>query len=292
MSLRSLRTLIAISRKGSFVAAADQLGLTQAAVSLQIKNLEEDLGIELFNRAGRKPKLNASGRLVVARAEQILGLYDGLREELNPQGAIEGEVFLGAIPTVVTGPLPAVLAQLQNNYQHLKVRLFCSLSAELARRVEEDELDGALLTEPVKSIPADCQWTEIATEYFYIVAPQGTPVLAQEELFRKFAFIRFDRTAWAGRIVDDYLLKSGIEVQDVMEFDSCEAALSMVAQGLGMTIVSFSVERLAAARALYTMVPFGSPQLFRRIGLYQKRQHPRQRLVRLVFEEMVLNCNP
>ncbi len=292
MSLRSLRTLIAIYRKGSFVAAADQLGLTQAAVSLQVKNLEEDLGIELFNRAGRKPKLNASGRLVVARAEQILGLYDGLREELNPQGAIEGEVFLGAIPTVVTGPLPAVLAQLQNNYQRLKVRLFCSLSAELARRVEEDELDGALLTEPVKSIPADCQWTEIATEYFYIVAPQGTPVLAQEELFRKFAFIRFDRTAWAGRIVDDYLLKSGIEVQDVMEFDSCEAALSMVAQGLGMTIVSFSAERLAAARALYTMVPFGSPQLFRRIGLYQKRQHPRQRLVRLVFEEMVQNCNP
>jgi len=287
MSLRALRTLIAISRKGSFVAAADQLGLTQAAVSLQIKNLEEDFGTPLFNRDGRKPKLNASGRLVVERAEQILGLYDGLKEELNPEGKIEGELFLGAIPTVVTGPLPTVLAGLQEDFPLLKIRLFCSLSAELAKRVEEDELDGALITEPVRSIPASCQWTEYDTEYFYIVAPKGTPELEEESLFRKFPFIRFDRTAWAGTIVDDYLLKKGINAHEVMEFNSCEAALSMVAQGLGITVVSFNDQRLEEAADLYSFISFGSPQIFRRIGLYQKRQHPRQRLLNLFFDTML-----
>lgn len=287
MSLRSLRTLIAISRKGSFVAAADQLGLTQAAVSLQVKNLEEDLETELFNRDGRKPKLNASGRLVVERAEQIIGLYDGLKQELNPAGAIEGELFLGAIPTVVTGPLPAVLAELQNNYPQLKIRVFCSLSAELARRVEEDELDGALITEPVRSIPPSCQWSEYDTELFYIVAPKGTPASDEESLFRQFPFIRFDRTAWAGTIVDEYLLKRGIDAQEVMEFDSCEAALSMVAQGLGITVVSFSQQRLRDAADLYSFISFGKPQLSRRIGLYQKRQHPRQKILNLVFDAML-----
>jgi len=287
MSLRALRTLVAISRKGSFVAAADQLGLTQAAVSLQIKHLEEDLETELFNREGRKPKLNASGRLVVERAEQILSLYDGLKHELNPRGKIEGELFLGAIPTVVTGPLPAVLAGLQNNYPQLKIRVFCSLSAELARRVEEDELDGALITEPLRPVPPFCEWVEYATEYFYIVAPKGTPQLNEENLFRQYPFIRFDRTAWAGRIVDDYLLKNGINAREVMEFDSCEAALSMVAQGLGITVVSFSQQRLAESADCYTFIPFGKPQLFRRIGLYRKRQHPRQQVLQLVFEAML-----
>ena len=287
MSLRALRTLIAISRKGSFVAASDQLGLTQAAVSLQVKNLEEDLGAPLFNRDGHKPKLNASGRLVVERAEQIIGLYDGLKDELNPSGSIDGELFLGAIPTVVSGPLPAVLAGLKEEYPLLKIRLFCSLSAELARKVEEDELDGALITEPISSIMPSCQWTEYDTEYFYIVAPKGTPVLSEEGLFQKFPFIRFDRTAWAGTIVDDYLLKKGINAQEVMEFNSCEAALSMVAQGLGITVVSFNEQRLEDATGHYTFIPFGSPQLFRRIGLYQKRQHPRQRFLNLFFDTML-----
>ncbi len=289
MSLRALRTLVAISRKGSFVAAADQLGLTQAAVSLQIKNLEEDLGTPLFNRDGHKPKINASGRLVVERAEQILSLYDGLKQELNPHGEIEGELFLGAIPTVVSGPLPAVLAELQENYPLLKIRLFCTLSAELAKKVEEDELDGALITEPVSSIPPSCQWTEYDTEYFYIVAPKGTPESSEEALFQKFPFIRFDRTAWAGTIVDDYLLKKGINAREVMEFNSCEAALSMVAQGLGITVVSFNAQRLTEAADLYTFIPFGSPRVFRRIGLYQKRQHPRQRILQLFFDAMLSN---
>lgn len=286
MSLRALRTLVTISRKGSFAAAAEQLRLTQAAVSLQIKNLEEELETELFNRDGHKPKLNASGRLVVERAEQIIGLFDGLKAELNPDGAIEGELALGAVHTVVTGPLPAVLARLQNNHDQLRIRLFCSLSAELAKRVEEDELDGALITEPLMQIPSSCQWLEYDTERFYIVAPNGTPKLDERTIFNRFPFIRFDRTAWAGTMIDKYLIENGIQPQEVMEFDTCEAALSLVEQGLGITVVPFSNKRQQWAENQFTLIPLGSPQLLRRVGLYQKRRHPRHRILKLVLEEM------
>ena len=70
MSLRALRTLVAISRKGSFSAAAEALHLTQAAVSLQMKSLEEELDTELFDRSGRSPRLNANGRLALERQRQ------------------------------------------------------------------------------------------------------------------------------------------------------------------------------------------------------------------------------
>ncbi len=203
MSLRALRTLVAISRKGSFVAAAEQLGLTQAAVSLQIKTLEETLETELFNREGHKPKLNSRGRLVVERAEQILGLFDGLKEELNPLGTIGGELSLGAVHTVITGSLPAVLSRLQHAHKGLRVRLFFNLSAELVKKVEDGELDGALITEPIKSIPASCQWIGYDTELFYIVAPKGTPILDDKALFDKYPFVRIHRTAWAGTMIEN-----------------------------------------------------------------------------------------
>lgn len=286
MSLRALRTLVTIARKGSFAAAAEQLRLTQAAVSLQIKSLEEELQSELFNRDGHKPKLNASGRLAVARAEQIINLFDGLKTELNPGGAIEGELSLGAVHTVVTGPLPAVLARLKNEHEQLRIRLYCSLSAELAKRVEDDELDGALITEPVTQIPPTCQWQAYDTEKFYIVAPKGTPPLDERTVFGRFPFVRFDRTAWAGTLIDRYLIEHDIRPQEVMEFDTCEATLSLVEQGLGITIVPFSNKRVQWANDHFTLIPLGSPQLLRRVGLYQKRRHPRDRILNLVFEEM------
>jgi len=286
MSLRALRTLIAISHKGSFVSAAEQLGLTQAAVSLQIKNLEGILETELFNREGHKPKLNSSGRLVVERAEQIIGLFDGLKVELSPVGEIGGEFSLGAVHTVITGPLPAVLARLQQAHDGLRVRLFCNLSAELAKRVEDGELDGALITEPIQAIPPSCQWVEYDTEHFYIVAPKGTPKLDETALFTNYPFVRFDRTAWAGTMIDAYLLERKIQPREVMEFDTCEAALSLVAEGLGITVVPFSKKRLAKAKEQFSLLPFGRPQLRRRVGLYQRRQHPRSRVLNLLLEEL------
>lgn len=286
MSLRALRTLQLIAHKGSFVAAAEQLGLTQAAVSLQIKNLEESLGTELFNREGHKPKLNANGRLVVERAGQILQLFDSLKADLSPQGKIQGELHLGAVHTVIMGPLPTALARLKRNHEDLRIKLSCNLSAELARRVEEDELDGALVTEPIHVIPPSCQWSDYDTEKFYVAAPKDVPQTAYDKLFERYPYVRFDRTSWAGAMIEAHLVEHGIEPREVMEFDTCEAALSLVAQGLGITVVPISDKRVVDVALNFTLIPFGSPQLTRRIGLYQRRRHPRQALLSLVLEEM------
>src|SRR5262245_24010208 len=139
MSLRNLQILTAVARKGSFAAAADHLGLTQSAISLQIKNLEEELGVQLFERTGRSPKLNANGRLVVERAEEILSIYEGIKHELTPSGAVGGTLTLGVVPTVLTGPLPSVLGQLRKQHENLTIRLLSGLSAELFRKVEDAE---------------------------------------------------------------------------------------------------------------------------------------------------------
>lgn len=291
MSLRSLRTLTVIARKNSFAAAAEHLHLTQAAVSLQVKKLEEELETELFERAGRSPRLNADGRLVVERAKKILALYDGLKDELTTQGEARGLLTLGAVHTILTGPLPSVLAQLQRDHEELKVKLCCKLSAQLAREVEDGELDAALITEPLNAPAASYDWQEYDTEPFFVIAPKGTEATGDESLFTQFPFIRFDKNAWAGAMVDRQLLIRGICPQDVMEFDSLEATLSLVEQGLGIAVVPLSKKRHQLALQKFSLVPFGSPQLKRRVGLYQKKHHPRRFLTALVFDELCRKHN-
>ncbi len=290
MSLRNLRILSAVASKGSFAAAAEHLGLTQSAISLQIKKMEEEFGVSLFERTGRSPRLNASGRLALERAREILALYDGIRDELSPQGSIRGVLTLGVVPTVITGPLPPVLGRLRRQYGELHVRLQCSLSAELVRQVDDGNLDAALTTEPPFAVSPLYEWRAYDGEPFFVVAPKGTERAGTEALFNRFPFVRFDKTAWAGALVDGHLLASGIHPQEVIELDSLEAALSLVGQGLGIAVVPLNKRRLTDARKQFTLTPFGSPQVIRRVGMYRKRLHPRHALTELIFDELCREC--
>lgn len=290
MSLRTLQILTAIARKGSFAAAADHLGLTQSAVSLQIKNLEEELEVQLFERSGRSPKLNASGRLVLERAREILAIYDGIKDELTPSGMIRGVLTLGVVPTVLTGPLPPVLGRLRKRYEDLHVKLQSGLSAELVRQVEEGNLDAALTTEPPYTVLPPYEWQEYDVEPFFVVAPKNTEATSVERLFELFPFVRFDKTAWAGRLVDGQLLALGIRPRDVMEFDSLEAALSLVEQGLGIAVVPLNKRRLKQAGKHFSLTRFGTPQLTRQVGMYQKQRHPRHALTGLILAELCKEC--
>ena len=288
MSLRGLRILAAVAGKGSFAAAAEQLGLTQSAVSLQIKNLEEAFGVPLFERTGRSPKLNLNGKLAVQRAREILDLYDGIKGELSPSDAIKGVLTLGAVPTVITGSLPAVLGRLRQRHGEMQVRLVSSLSAELVRRVEEGDLDAALTTEPPFPIPPHSQWQTYDEEPFFVVAPKSAAAGTVKELFEGYPFVRFDKTAWAGALVDAQLTAQGIRPREVTELDSLEAAASMVEQGLGIAVVPLNRQRLREAKTHFQLTPFGAPQLTRRMGMYQKRRHPRLALTQVVLDELRL----
>ncbi|MHB8762988.1 MAG: LysR family transcriptional regulator [Deferrisomatales bacterium] len=290
MSLRALRTLTVISRKGSFSAAAEQLGLTQAAVSLQMKGLEEELDAELFDRSGRSPRLNAAGRLALARAEEILALYDGLRDEISPEGAVRGVLVLGVIPTALTGPVPRVLARLKDEHAELQVRIRSGISDGLAPLVEEGEVDAALISEPPYAVPASCEWRPYDEEPFYVVGPKTAAPRDDVALFDELPFVCFDKTAWTGALIEGHLMARGIRPREVMELDSLEAVLSLVEEGLGVAVAPFNRARLALARKRFSVMPLGEPQLRRRVGLYERRRHPRRLLTELLFQGLREEC--
>ena len=282
MTIKAMRTLLAINRHGSFAAAGKAIGLTPSAVSLQIGGLEQLLDKRLFERGGRTPRLTAAGHLALARAREIVRLYDEMPGALAASGEIAGTLMLGAIPTTLTGFLPDALARLRKRHPALRVRLVAGLSAELAAAVERGELDAALTTEPMERLARDLAWTKVAEEPLAVIAPPGARGRDDKTLLESYPLIRFNRRAWAGRLIDAELRRRKIAVVEGMELDSLEAIARMVKSGLGASIVPARLASLPEARRL-RVVPFGKPAVIRIVGLIDRPGSPRAPLIQALL---------
>jgi DNA-binding transcriptional LysR family regulator len=291
MSIRTLKTLLAIEREGTFVAAASALGLTQSAVSLQMRTLETELRLTLFERGRGRPVLNPQGRAIAARAAQIVRLHEDLASVAAPGGEIGGTLVLGAIPTVLTGVLPQALASLRASQPRMQVRVTAGLSAELTRKVADGELDAALVTQPIGALPGGLSWTGFAAEPLIVIAPPGAAGETDREILETHPFIRFQRRAWAGRLIDAELRRRRIEVQDAMELDALEAITSMVSHGLGAAIVPQRIGSGPLDPGLRA-VPFGEPPLYREVGLVEPEANPRATLTRTLLACLMRLCEP
>ncbi|CAH2602863.1 LysR family transcriptional regulator [Rhodovastum atsumiense] len=283
MSLRALRTLIAIARHGTFARAGEAIGLTQSAVSLHVKALEEEFGTRLFDRSRRQPVLTEPGRKLVAQAEDLLGLYDRIPEALSDDGALTGRLRLGAIQTALAGPLPDALVALRRAHPRLRVHVSSGMSAELARLVVGGELDAAITTEPVRPHPAELTWTPLYEDQFWVLAPPEQQGRALPQMLAELPFIQFDPQTWAGRMIARELRRQGLQVQQGMSLDNREVILRMVAGGLGVAVVPIPAEMVPELPPLCRL-PFGRPQLRRRVVLLQRRERPARRLATAVGE--------
>ncbi len=271
MSLRALRTLHAIARHGSFARAGQVVGLTPSAVSLQVKSLEEEFDVQLFDRSRRLPTLTEAGKIVLAKSEEVLRLYDRIADSLSEEQSLAGRLRLGAIQTALSGILPPALVALNRQHPRLRVHVEAGMSAELASKVAAGELDAALTTEPVKPHPPDLNVTPICEDRFWLVAPRKFAGRSQRDLLSDLPFIRFDSRAWAGRLIDRELRRQRISVREEMVLDSQEVILRMVESELGAAVIPLADP--AHERPSVICLPFGDPQLSRKIVLLEHQRN-------------------
>ena len=287
MELRYLKTLIAIADHRTFVAAGEAMGLTQSAVSLHVKALEQELGTRLFDRSRRPPVLNAHGRTLVERAREIVDLCAQISEGFA-RDELSGVLDLGAMGTSLTGVLPMALASLQASHAGLRIRVTGGLSAELAAAVAKGELDAAMVTEPTQ-LATGLSWHAVVREPLMVIAPVGTAGDTDRALLESRPFIRFKRHAWAGRLIDTHLRDRRINVNQGMEIDSLEAISLMVSHGLGVSVVP---ERCLDEPFPPNVrkLPFGDPPLHRVVGLVERTSNPRAHLIKALYRELLRLC--
>ncbi|MDU9006339.1 LysR family transcriptional regulator [Sedimentitalea todarodis] len=170
LDITTLRSFVAVADSGGVTRAAGFLNLTQSAVSMQLKRLEELLGLELLDRTGRTIALTASGEQLLAYARRMVTLNDELITRLTDQ-AFEGEIVLGVPHDIVYPAIPRVLQQFNAKFPRVKVQLVTANTRNLKDRFERGECDMILTTEPEKMPGAEVL---AAIPLVWMGAPGGT----------------------------------------------------------------------------------------------------------------------
>ncbi len=280
MNLRQLRSLTGILQSGSFAAAGERIGLSPAAISIQMQQLEDSLGIELFDRSHRPVSLTAEGARIAALAQEALDKIENIRLAAGGHLA-SGPISIGFIPTSVQYLLPRVLEALRESYPDLQVRVKSGLSGELAAAVSRRELDYALLTEPEVEMP-ELEITAVSAEPFYVIGPvDRQDIESDRALLSSMPYIAFNRRTWVGRHIAAKLQQRGIHVEQAIEIDSLEAIENLVARGFGVSIVPRRLHATINYRDL-VHIPFCDPVDTRCIVLAQHAARPRSTLDRAI----------
>ncbi|HEY9720851.1 MAG TPA: LysR family transcriptional regulator [Oscillatoriaceae cyanobacterium] len=247
MNLERLTTFIAAADTMNFTQAARRLHLSQSAVSQQMRELEEDLGVTLFERRGRGLMLTPAGETLRTRGQALLREAAGLRSELTAfRGLAQGVLRLGASNTLGIYLLPYALGRFSLLYPGIRVSLLVTDAGAITTRLRDGELDAALVEEDLSPgvIPG---WEKLPLleDALVLVAGAGHPVLDALPMPREglltLPFILRQRESETRRLIHDRLAEAGLDPERLnvrFELGNTEGIKRAVMTGLGVGFVS------------------------------------------------------
>lgn len=285
MNLHALQTLVTIAESGSFAAAARALGLSQSAVSTQIRSLETELKAELFDRSKRPPALNDAGKSVVAKARDLIASYAAIQTELKSKDSVEGRIRLGAVGSTLTGLMPAVLTVIRRRYPNLHIEIVSGFSDDLLRQVGSRSLDAAIISDYDSSL-RDIRWRPFLRERLVIIAPPDAREDNPKRLAQKYPFIRYSPNAAVGRVIEAAIKQAKLNVRETMRLDWLEAIEAMVHHGHGISIVP---ERRLQSDAFFDVkrINFGTAPHHRTLGIVESASSRKRKLTDVLFNELM-----
>jgi len=287
MTLQDLRYLVALAEHGHFGRAATACNVSQSTLSTQIKNLELQLGVKLFERTTKSVSVTAVGREIAGRARQVLEEVEAIMSVAHTiSGPLSGAFSLGVIPTLGPYVLPWLIPALKKEYPELRLALREDLTAPLLERLGSHRLDAALMALPVPD--ARLETLALFDEPFWFAEPKGrkpaaAAIMREDELHGQRLLLLTE-----GHCLRDQALAICRTAESEAEGDfratSLETILQMVATGLGSTLLPAMACSEARTRSVTTR-PL-EEGVGRRIGLVWRRSYPRPRDIHLLAETL------
>ncbi|OWT56871.1 LysR family transcriptional regulator [Candidimonas nitroreducens] len=236
MAVRPLRALLAFHRHGTIAAAAEEVHLSPAAVSVQLKLLEEQLGIPLFERTKRSIRLTSAGYGVVPLVEKVLTAYEELLRH-SGSSSIHGRISLGVVNNVLVGVFPAVVQRVIRDCPGMEINVSMGTSPDLVAKVAAGLLDAAVVSQPPKSLGDEFIVHKLFDEPIALIQLPHSARGSLRDVLGACPYIALDRDTWAGRQIQNHLERQEIDVEPIMELNSQEAILAAVRFGLGVTVL-------------------------------------------------------
>ncbi|WP_224826032.1 LysR substrate-binding domain-containing protein [Cognatishimia sp. MH4019] len=284
MSIILFRTLVAVAQTGSFRGAAAQVSVTDAAVGQQMRRLEDQLGVALFDRSEKTPRLNQLGKALVPKAQAVVAAYDTILDDLIGDPRMIGELTLGAVPSSIRGLIPQTAKRLMGLYPDLHMRVVPGLSPDLLEQVEQGVLDAAVLSAPAR-VTERLNWMPFYEEELVLLTAPSVTETDPRRILATQPYIRHTRKAAVGELAEAWLFAQGITVQDAMEMGSLENVVSMVAHDLGVSVVPNMCVPDASFAELRKL-PLGPEAPSRVLGILTRADCSKLQLVQRLLEQL------
>lgn len=274
-TLQQLRAFLAVAETGSFVAASARMGLSQPALSLAVKALEEEVGGRLFDRTSRRVALTPEGRQFRPAAARLVEDWHAAFDDIRSLFRIErGRVSLAVLPSVATGMLPRVAPAFTARYPNIDIEVFDVIAERAADLVRSGRADFGCSVAPGER--AGLEFEPLLRERFLVVHRPDHPLALGERVTgRQLAgqpFVALSRASSVRHAVDAALEPEGRRIRPQFEVEQLSTAATLVASGQGLTAVPASCMALMRLHGLVG-TPLVEPEVSRVVGLLTRQGH-------------------
>lgn len=240
MDINALIYFQTVAKYENMSRAAEELHITQPALSKSISMLEEDLGVELFDRNGRSIKLNRYGKFFLERTDLILRELERAKEDLaNLVSPNYGEVSLGFMHTLGLEVIPSLMMEAKKVFPHMRFQLTQSNSSVIMRKLEVGELDICLVSSLETS--KDVHWEKLWEEELYLIVPKNHPLNNRSSVklseFAEEPFISIKKGNSLRKYVDEIFKSEGYRLNVAFEGEEVHTIAGLVESGLGVSLI-------------------------------------------------------
>lgn len=290
MTLNELRYIVAVAQEGNFRRAAERVFVSQPALSLAIQKLEEELGVQIFERSRTSVNMTPTGELIVAQAQRALEEVAQIRE-IASQGKdqLVGTLKLGVIYTVGPYLLPALIPILKRKAPQMPLEMEENLTANLETQLVNGRLDAIIIALPfggpgIATLP-------LYDEDFNVVVPQDHPWAKKKQI--KTAELGSEKVLLlsSGHCFSNQVREACSELNsaagETQQGNSLETIRNMVASGLGITVLPVTANSEKYRSKLTREIPFAPPAPARRIALAWRKGFARKQAIEVLAQAVI-----
>lgn len=275
LTLKQMRYFEALARHEHFGRAADACAISQPALSMQIKEMEETLGTSLFERGAKKVRLTGFGEEVAGRVREILRSADELEDMARAsRDRLAGRLRIGVIPTIAPYLLPGIIGAINRAHDGLDIHVRETLTSRLVEELGEGRLDTAIVALPV-SEPSLAE-VPLFSERFVLVRPAedaGKPVPDREGLREMRLLLLEEGHCFRDQALSFCKLHSSAP-RELLDGSSLSTLVQMVGAGIGVTLIPEMALGVETRSADVAVSHFNTPEPSRTIGMIWRKTSP------------------
>jgi len=286
MTVKQIRAFLAVAHSLSFVVACERLHLSQSALSLTIKALEEGLGGRLFSRSTRSVELTPEGEALLPLARRLIADWDNAEDDLRQRFTLQrGRVTIAAMPSFAGNLLPPILKTFRARYPKVNVTVNDVINEQVLEMVRDRQVELGVAFEPQEG--SSLEFTPLYVDRFVAVVPIDSPLAhcgeTDWESLMKLPFIALQRPSTVRVMLEEHLSAQNMKLSVEFECHQLTTVGRMVASGLGVSAVpalcAGQMQELGAH-----CITLRAPMIERSIGVLTKSGHQLSAAAQALFE--------